>query len=343
MKKLAILLISAVCTFGSATGQDVHFSQFMQAPMQINPGLTGMIPANIRANLAYRSQWASVTTPYRTFLFSGDVKIPVSDYVSLGAGLNFYRDMAGDTKFGTTSAKLALSSIVTIDDHNEISAGLMGGIMQVGMDPSALQWDSQYQGGSYNGAIDPGENLDLNPGIMPDLSAGVVYHYHSEEGYMTANDQLNVKIGAAFNHFIRPKMTFMNSDTLYSNITMFADAQIGIGNSRWTAMPSVLYMMQGPARELTFGGLMRFRLQDASQITGFIKGAFLYLGGYYRLRDAFAPMVMLEFDRYALGVSYDLNTSPLAVASNMRGGLEITFRFMTPNPYLYQGQRASFR
>jgi type IX secretion system PorP/SprF family membrane protein len=341
MKKSVVVLLMTL-GFG-ATAQDVHFSQFMQSPLLVNPGLTGMIPANVRASVAYRSQWGSVTTPYRTFQFSGDMKAEASKTVSLGFGLNAYRDVAGDTKFGTTSAQVSVSSIVELDRNQEISVGIIGGILQKGMNPSDLQWDSQYQGGNYNAALGSNENLNLRPGIMPDISAGVVYHYHSNEGYMTANDQFNLKAGFAMNHINRPRMKFITADTLYSNFVGFAESQIGIGNSRWTLCPAVLLMFQGPSREITFGNLFRYRLQQASKITGLIKGAFLYAGAYYRMGDAINPVIMVEFDQYCLGISYDVNVSPLTAASNLKGGMEITFRFMTPNPYLYKGSRVSFR
>ncbi len=342
MKKALVTVITAISLLTSSA-QDVHFSQFMQTPMEINPALTGMIPANIRANLAYRSQWASVTTPFKTFLFSADGKFGLTDVVSLGVGVNFYRDVAGDTRFGTTKAQLAVSSIVQVDPNNELSVGITGGILQKGMNPTDLQWDSQYQGGTFNSAFSSNETIDLRPGIMPDFSAGIAYSYHSGEGYMTANDQFVFRTGVSYNHINRPKMRFFDADTLYSNVIAFADATIGISNSRWSVVPSFLGMFQGPARELTFGALAKFRLQEASKITGLIKGAFLYGGAYYRLRDAVAAVLMLEFDRYMMGFSYDINVSPLAVASNLRGGFEVTFRFMTPNPYLYKGTRASFR
>jgi type IX secretion system PorP/SprF family membrane protein len=340
MKKLIAILSIGIGIGGYA--QDVHFSQFTLTPLQINPAQTGMIPANFRANLGYRSQWGSVTTPYKTYYFSGDMSLAASKMVDIGFGLNVYRDMAGDTKFGTTLANMSVSAIVKLDRNQEISAGIMGGILQKAMSGSNLMWDSQYQNGSYDPAL-PGEALNLTPAIMPDVSAGVVYHYHVNEGYMTANDMFQAKVGVSYNHINRPKMKFFDSDTLYSNFIAFADLQIGLGNSRWSLVPGVLAMFQGPSKEISVGNLFKFRLQEAAKITGLIKGAYLYAGAYYRVRDAVAAVVMVEFDQYTLGMSYDINISPLVPASNMQGGPEIIFRFMTPNPYLYKGTKASFR
>jgi hypothetical protein len=44
----------------------------------------------------------------------------------------------------------------------------------------------------------------------------------------------------------------------------------------------------------------------------------------------------MEYANYAIGFSYDINTSGLQTASNARGGMEITLRFVNPNPFLYQ-------
>jgi hypothetical protein len=54
----------------------------------------------------------------------------------------------------------------------------------------------------------------------------------------------------------------------------------------------------------------------------------LYLGSWYRFGDAIIPYVGLEFGDFQLGASYDVNTSSLKPASNMRGGAEISLIYI---------------
>ena len=51
--------------------QDIHFSQFFQAPLLVNPSLTGVFNGDQRAIVQYRNQWDEFA-PYTTYSFSID-------------------------------------------------------------------------------------------------------------------------------------------------------------------------------------------------------------------------------------------------------------------------------
>ena len=40
--------------------QDIHFSQFFEAPLLRNPALAGLFSGDIRLQAVYRNQWQSV-------------------------------------------------------------------------------------------------------------------------------------------------------------------------------------------------------------------------------------------------------------------------------------------
>jgi hypothetical protein len=81
-------------------------------------------------------------------------------------------------------------------------------------------------------------------------------------------------------------------------------------------------------------------LKENSHYTGNVKGSTLSLGAFYRNKDAMIAALQLEFGQYALGFSYDINTSGLTKVSTYRGGFEVFIKFMTPSPYLYQKKTA---
>lgn len=345
MKKVILSIVTVGLSL-CINAQDVHFAQFWNNSIQYNPGMAGMIPANLRIATSYRNQWASVASPYKTFAFNADTRFDMKGSASLGAGLSVYKDVAGDTEFGTTNILLSLSGILELDRHNKLSLGVSGGMLQKNINTSNLQWGSQYQGGQYNATLDPNENINMEPGMKGDVSAGLVYVYHSSERYMSANDQLNVQLGFAVNHIARPRMDWTSAytDTLHRNFVGSGQVNVGVGNSRLTLVPGFLMFFQGPSKEIMIGSQFKYRLQEASKVTGFVKGAYLSLGTYLRLGDAFIPSVSLDFDKYSLGVSYDVNVSSLRTASNGKGGFEISLKFRSPNPYLWQGAgKASFR
>lgn len=338
-----ILIVTSLLFASTSFGQDVHFSQFWNNNIQYNPGMAGVIPANLRAALFYRDQWSIVGAPFKSYGFNLDTRIESKGNTSFGLGANLFRDVAGDNKLGTTHAQLSFSTILELDRHSRISLGVNGGLEQRGFDPGAAQWSSQYENGSYDASLPSGESFNATSEMKGDLSAGLVYYYTTSESYMTSNDQFNMKIGVAYNHILRPKFNWfsMGPDQLYSNLVAHAEFLIGLSNSKWSIAPAIIGQFQGPSKEILFGSQYRCQLKGASKVTGYVKGAYLNLGTFVRLGDAFIPSVAFEFDKYSIGLSYDVNISQLRSVSNGGGGFEVSLKFETSNPYLWQGYRTS--
>lgn len=102
--------------------------------------------------------------------------------------------------------------------------------------------------------------------------------------------------------------------------------------------PGFFYYRQGAVQEIYAGGMIRYKLKQDSKYTGLQKGAAISVGGFIRARDALVATMLFEYSQYAIGLSYDVNTSLLRTASNGRGGFEISLRFVNPNPFLYKGR-----
>ena len=74
MKKIIIFcVISIISGISVISGQDIHFSQFNNTPLIINPALTGVFNGNHRVFLNYKDQWRSIGAPYKTYAISYDV------------------------------------------------------------------------------------------------------------------------------------------------------------------------------------------------------------------------------------------------------------------------------
>ena len=77
---IGIILISLLISIPN-TGwcQDVHFSQFYQTPLIVNPALTGVFSGDQRGIINYRNQWNDFA-PFTTSSISFDSKIdPITD------------------------------------------------------------------------------------------------------------------------------------------------------------------------------------------------------------------------------------------------------------------------
>jgi len=71
------LIMQFLFFLNRASAQDLHFSQYFNAPLLTNPANTGFEPdADWRAGINYRNQWAGILNyPYKTMSAWGDAQI----------------------------------------------------------------------------------------------------------------------------------------------------------------------------------------------------------------------------------------------------------------------------
>lgn len=341
MKKTFLISVISVIIAISCYGQDIHFSQFHQTPLQINPALTGVFKGDQRVILNYKDQWGSVIeNPFTTYALSIDAAMFKRQWANgyLGAGLFVFSDKAGKSEFGTTQVSLSLSGIVPLNNKQLVSVGLQGGFAQRGIQNTNLIWDNEYTDGT---SYDPTLNSGRPSFGFGDFSGGLHWRYGSDASTLSSNDALGVNAGVAFFHINRPKQDFnLSIDKLYTKLAFHGGGFIGIKNTNVVLLPSVLFLMQGPSIETNAGIMFKYILKQQSKYTKFVKGSAISIGGHLRIGDAFIPSVLLEVANFAVGVSYDINVSSLNVASSGRGGLEISLRYINPNPFQKQKARS---
>jgi len=324
--------------------QDVHFSQYRETPIFVNPGQTGLTK-DLRFILNYKDQWRSFVSPYKTFAFSGDIK--ATKYKKkenyLGVGFQLFSDKAGDSQMGTVQGSLNLSGIIKTSKHSKLGLGIMGGIGQHTVNYSKLQWESQYVGSTFDPNSPTGEVQGSTSYIYPDLGAGIAWTYGKEEIYISANNGVHGTVGISAFHFGLPKYSFYNQTNEKLNTKMVAHGNIefGIMNSNLLIAPELYYFRQGAQQEIVFGSVFKYIMQEASKYTLIKKASAVSIGADYRVGDALIASLLYEYSSYAIGISYDLNMSPLYKASSFKGGIEVSIRFVTPNPF--NPTRASFK
>ena len=92
-------------------------------------------------------------------------------------------------------------------------------------------------------------------------------------------------------------------------------------------MPGIYYQNQGAASQVLLGSYYKIIFNSGSKYTAYEKPFSLSVGLFGRWQDAFVGKMMLEWDKYSMGMSYDINTSSLSSVSNFRGGFELFLRF----------------
>ncbi len=144
---------------------------------------------------------------------------------------------------------------------------------------------------------------------------------------------LGIYAGAALYHINRPPQKFYSTEHLNQKFVAITGGRIGLADRNISLVPSLLYLKQGSAQEINTGFMFRYTLKESSKYTGHYKEMALSIGGNYRIKDAFIPSVLYEYGNYALGITYDVNVSKLREVSRAKGGIEISLRYINPNPF----------
>ncbi len=334
---LALLSISLIglCSI-DALGQDIHFSQFDQAPLFLNPALCSLT-ADSRATINYKDQWGSLGTPYQTFGFNGEkafFKDPSNPGAWMGVGLSAFSDKSGDIELGNQQIALTISGIVPLDTRNFISAGIQGGYDQLSFNPAKLKWESQYNGFAFDPSL-PGEVPNSSQSRYADFSAGINWAYGRDQQFITLSEPVKFDLGFAMYHLNAPEVSFYTptNDQLYTKYVFHGSFILTMPDSRYQLMPSFMYLSQGPSTEFDIGTLFRYVVPDNVVFVGQSKGAAISAGLYLRTHDAAIIQAQLEFGNYGLGMSYDFTTAQLQTPTNARGGLELMLRYRGYNPF----------
>ncbi len=313
---LLLLLLISLWSRGSA--QDIHFSQFQAAPSNLNPSLAGAFTGDYRFSGIHRNQWNAVTKPYSTFGLAADAKAPM-DVEGLGAGFSIYHDIAGDSRYRTLQVALSASYrlFITSDSTHRLAAGLRPRFEQKSLDVSGLNFDNQYNGKNYDPNRSTGENLSRQQRSYPDADLGVRYAFHPDK-------DRNYGAGIALYNLLKPQQSFYNTSKVRRDrrMTLFAEGTHPL-SPEINILPAAYLGLQGSYHELIFGTEGEYILKEH---LGMYRS--IFLGLWYRTRDAGFVTAGLRYDEWRVGLSYDVNVSELEPASKNRGGFEISIRYI---------------
>lgn len=308
----------------STFSQDIHFSQLGNVPLFLNPASAGSMDGDYRLNFANRSQWASVTLPYATYLAGFDLKIPLKNKKqhNMGAGILGYSDKAGDGNFGISGIHLLLSYTRRFKDlkNSEISLGLMTGINQVGFDATKFYFDRQFTGDQYVPDSYSGETF--NTTVKNGFDRSIAVKWKINTGKNTY-----IETGVSWYHlFLAPSGFYsLNPWKNPSRFSLYGVSVINL-SKRTELLPGATIQFQSNHREILMGTDIRFKLFSSS--LNFITGAWMRIG------DAIIFDCGIEYKKINVKFSYDINFSDLSTVSNFQGGPEVTLIYIFKKPHL---------
>lgn len=291
-----------------AFSQDIHFSQFYNSPLNLNPSLIGAFKGDFRFVGNQRTQWSSVTTPYSTFGLSADANGIFNS--PIGAGLSVYNDKAGDSDFSTLQIGIGGTYSIKIDSTQNIKIGLQPTFTQRSINYDKLQFDNQYNGNFYDANLSNGETFINTGGSYMNLHAGVSYHKQIAQ-------RKEINGGIALHNILKPEQSFFNTNIpLHQRITLHAGGLFAVSD-KIDVLPNIFFQKQHNYKEIIFGGQGKYHLNNGNYKA-------VYAGIWYRNADATYFNVGLDYADFHFGISYDLNLSSLSVASRNRGGFEFS-------------------
>ena len=308
------MLLSGAASTTWIGAQDIHFSQYFNAPMALGPGSIGAFDGDQRVHASFRQQWRSVTTPYRTFGIGGDGRL-FRNIPELAFGAWLFHDRAGDSRLSQFHFNIGASWTERIGaaKHGSLTLGAQFGITSLSIDQAGLTFDEQYNGFHFDPSIGISETFIRDSRSHPDLHAGLVYRY-------APRPRGSVQIGANFFNLTRPEIGFLNSPAvpldLRSGLHVLAQFQIA---EKFDLLPRTQFMQQGKFTEFDLGANLRHIMLDRYGVLRAVQ-----FGLHYRSRDAGYVYAGVEYDDWTFGASYDLNFSDLVPASRNRGAIEFS-------------------
>lgn len=324
VRHFLIYAIFLVLISSRAEAQDIHFSQFFETPLLRNPSLAGLFNGDIRLQGVYRSQWASVTVPYKTGSFNMEYKQPIGhsdDFVT--TGLQLVYDRAGTTNFTTSNLLPAINYHKSLGANKStyLSLGFMGGLVQRRIDRSKMTTNSQFGGNGYNPALADGETFIKSNFYYLDGSVGMTFN----SAISSSRPQDSYFIGVAYHHFNRPRNSFYNRPDIELSPKWVYSSGVRFGMMETSYLTiQADHTVQGASRETVAGVIYSTKIGEDYEHPDYT----LHLGGLLRLQDAFIPVIKLDYNPFSIAFSYDVNVSQLKTASQGQGGLEVSVTYM---------------
>jgi len=312
-----ILVVLIIFNCSVLHSQDIHFSQFFEAPLWRNPSLAGIFTGDVRVQTVYRDQWNSVTNAYRTGSVNGEVKIPVgkgNDFLT--TGLQILYDKAGTIGWTSTHLLPVLNYHKSLStEHNRyLSMGFMGGWIQRRFDPSKVTTNSQYDFGTI------GENFGDAQYSYLDGSVGMSYNSNLKD-----NPENNFYLGIAYHHFNRPTNSFYRDPTVALNPkwVFSGGLRLGVSDNAYLTLQAD-QTMQGDYTETVAGALCGLKLGEDIDNPKYT----VHAGAFLRWNDAVIPVIKLDYSPFSVALSYDVNISKLKPSSYGRGGVELSISYI---------------
>ena len=324
---LKLLLYFSLFPFPfSLHAQGLHFSQYYNTPLLVNPANTALTPdVDYRAGVNYRQQWGAVPVPYRTVSAWADfVTARNTESTSwLGLGGAFFSDKSGNGDLALSRTSLFAAYHLALGYNAMLSAGLSGAYNNRSVDFSKLVFDSQWDGFKFNTALPNREGGYTGQASYWDVGAGLAWAFFP-------NENLYIQVSGGAQHLNQPTESFYNgANRLGIRPTGHVDV-LYKATPGFIINPSAYYTRQKGSQNLVAGAQSFFGVAGTGR-----EAQQLIIGAYYRAGDAAIATAGYQWSGMRLVGSYDVTISGLKKAVPGAGAFELSFIYEG----LYSGGR----
>lgn len=322
-----LLAGTLACFVQVLSAQDIHYSQYLNSPMNLGPGMTGIFGGDTRFTANYRNQWTSIPVPYTTF--SGVVenkfyleKLRYDRYLTGGLIINY--DQQGDLSLTSQQIAIPLSYTLPLKRKSSLfsnhfmTLGVVPMFGQRHFSTRNISFDAQFIDRMYDpsASFQESQLLDNTNIKYFDFSSGLNYRWQSK------TNRSKVDLGIGWHHMNRPSHDFFqgNNKVRLEQRRAFYTSLLLEVHSRLDAVGQALYQEQGGYREFALGAAARFYLNQQPY-----RELAIQFGGNFRqtYRDAIVPHVEVHWRTWTLGYTYDINISRARTLTEGRGGSEL--------------------
>jgi type IX secretion system PorP/SprF family membrane protein len=328
--KTKLQLLIPVLVLGSISlfAQDIHFSQYYNAPLTMNPALTGISKGDVRLTSLYRSQWNAANSPFKTFNVSAEKKFYdiTHDRWWFSGGIDLFHDEAGTGSLSNNHVVLSGSYTRMMDRLTFMSLGLTVGFGQRGFDFGNLTFDNMWNGDIVDFNRPVNENFDRTNLFYPDMGAGLNVRRQAFKG------RSKVDFGAGIFHVNQPNQRFYDASDvrLPMRFSFYILPSVQV-NDKGDIVGAATTQRQGEYAETLINVGYRYHISTQRS-----KEIAVQLGFGYRFNaigDAFMPAAEFHYHDLMVGLSWDMNVSEFSTATNRNGGPEIAIRYIIHKVY----------
>jgi type IX secretion system PorP/SprF family membrane protein len=300
----------------ASKAQEIILSQPFAAAQFLSPASVGNGVFDQRIQSNFRSQMIGGTNFARTIVVGWDRKynrraLDQTNYLGIGGQIISEQLMNGLLNTNFITFNTAYHLFLDGDDYTNIAIGLGVTYAQTNFDRSKLRFGDMF---------DPSGNLSGNPSAEIFISkpgrlsgnTGLLYTRHSNNTYL--------QLSANGFFFAKPDVT--NSPyneapgmraALFFNLEKYF-------NEDYTYLLHGAFSSRNKENSYVAGGSISLPI-----LFKFDHDRRLYLGCYYRVKDAIIPSVNIMMDDYIFGMSYDIYTNGFTAAGIRANSFELTF------------------